>query len=50
MGTGGRDRVCALSMAIQFLIIPFYPVWSLLMIALDIAIIFALATYRRDAL
>jgi hypothetical protein len=39
-----------LSMAIQFLIIPFYPVWSLLMIALDIAIIFALATYRRDAL
>ena len=42
---------CALlSMAIQFLIIPFYPVWSLLMIALDIAIIFALATYRRDAL
>ena len=39
-----------LSMAIKFLIIPFYPVWSLLMIALDIAIIFALATYRRDAL
>ena len=38
-----------LSMAIQFLIIPLYPVWSLLMIALDIAIIFALATYRRDA-
>jgi hypothetical protein len=39
-----------LSMAIQFLIIPIYPIWSLLMIALDIAIIFALATYRRDAL
>jgi hypothetical protein len=39
-----------LSMAIQFLIIPLYPIWSVLMIALDIAIIFALATYRRDAL
>ena len=33
-----------LSMAIQFLIIPLYPVWSLLMIVLDIAIIFGLAT------
>jgi hypothetical protein len=39
-----------LSMAIQFLIIPIYPIWSVLMIALDGAIIFALATYRRDAL
>ena len=39
-----------LSMAIQFLIIPIYPIWSFLMIALDCAIIFALATYRRDAL
>jgi hypothetical protein len=25
-----------LSMAIQFLIIPLYPIWSLLMIALDV--------------
>jgi hypothetical protein len=39
-----------LSMAIQFLIIPLYPFWSLLMIAVDVAIIFALATYRRDPL
>jgi hypothetical protein len=40
-----------LSMAIQFLIIPIYPIWSvLMMIALDGAIIVALATYRRDAL
>jgi hypothetical protein len=37
-------------MAIQFLIIPLYPIWSVLMIALDIAIIWALATYRRDPL
>jgi hypothetical protein len=39
-----------LSMAIQFLLIPLYPIWSVLMIALDIAIIWALATYRRDPL
>jgi len=39
-----------LSMAIEFLIIPLSPIWSMLMIALDIAIIFALATYRRDPL
>ena len=36
-----------LSMAIQFLIIPLNPIWSFLMIALDIGVIFALATYRR---
>jgi uncharacterized membrane protein (DUF106 family) len=39
-----------LSMAIQFLIIPLYPIWSVLMIALDLGIMWALATYRRDAL
>ena len=37
-------------MAIQFLIIPLYPIWSLLMIALDVGIIWTLATYRLDAL
>jgi hypothetical protein len=39
-----------LSMAIQFLLIPLYPIWSLVMIALDLGIIWALATYRRDPL
>ena len=39
-----------LSMASQFLIIPLNPIWWFLMIALDIGIIFALATYRRDPL
>jgi hypothetical protein len=39
-----------LSMVIQFMIIPLYPIWSWLMIAFDIGIIWALATYRRDAL
>jgi hypothetical protein len=39
-----------LSMAIQFLLIPLYPIWSVLMIALDLGIMWALATYRRDPL
>jgi hypothetical protein len=39
-----------LSMAIRFLLIPLNPIWSFLMIALDIGEIFALATYRRVAL
>jgi hypothetical protein len=39
-----------LSMAIQFLLIPLYPIWSLVMIALDLGIIWALATHRRDPL
>jgi hypothetical protein len=39
-----------LSIAIQFLLIPLSPIWSLLMIALDLGIIWALATYRRDPL
>jgi hypothetical protein len=34
----------------QFLFLPHYPVWSLLMIALDIAVIWALCVYgRREA-
>lgn len=39
-----------LSMVVQFLIVPLYPIWALLIIALDFGIIWALATYRRDAL
>lgn len=32
----------------QFLFLPYYPVWSLLMIALDIVVIWALCVYNRD--
>jgi hypothetical protein len=39
-----------LSMIIQFMFIPHYPIWSLLVIALDVVIIWGLATYRRDAI
>lgn len=42
--------VVGLSMIANFLFMPYYPIWSLLMIALDIAVIWALATYRREAL
>jgi hypothetical protein len=37
------------SMIMQFLFIPHYPIWSLLIIALDVVIIWGLATYRRGA-
>jgi hypothetical protein len=33
----------------NFFFIPYYPVWAVLIIALDIAVIWALATYGRDA-
>jgi hypothetical protein len=39
-----------LSMVIQFLFTPHYPIWSLLVIGVDGVIIWALATYRHDAL
>jgi len=42
--------LACLSMVIQFMFIPYYPIWSLLVIALDAVIIWGLATYRRDAL
>jgi hypothetical protein len=41
--------VACLSMLANFAFIPHYPLWSLLIIALDAGIIWALATYRREA-
>ena len=38
--------LACLSMVFQFLVLPFYPIWSLLVIVLDAAIIWALATDR----
>lgn len=35
----------ALSMIANFLFVPYYPVWSLLIIALEVAVIWALAVY-----
>lgn|ERR687889_2847412 len=38
----------SLSLIANFLFIPHYPIWSLLIIALDVAVIWALATHSRD--
>jgi hypothetical protein len=38
-----------LSMIANFLFIPYYPVWSLLIITLDVFVIWALCVYNRDA-
>lgn len=42
--------MAGLSMIANFLFLPHYPLWSLVIIALDVAVIWALATYRRDPL
>jgi hypothetical protein len=41
--------LASLSMIVQFMFIPQYPIWSVLVIALDVVVIYALATYRRDS-
>lgn len=53
----GQPWACAVGIAcaalnalVNFLFIPYYPVWSLLIIALDVAVIWALATYARSDL
>ena len=38
--------LAAFSMVIQFMFIPHYPIWSLLVIALDVVVVYGLATYR----
>ena len=40
--------VAVLSMLANFLFIPYYPVWSLLIIALNVFVIWALCVYNRD--
>jgi hypothetical protein len=42
--------LACLSLIANFMFLPHYPIWSLVIIALDIVIIWALATYRREAL
>jgi hypothetical protein len=40
--------VASLSLIANFLFLPHYPVWSLMIIALDIAIVWALCVYRGE--
>lgn len=42
--------LACLSLIANFLFIPHYPIWSLVIIALDVAVIWALATSRHDML
>jgi hypothetical protein len=41
--------LAALSAIANFLFVPYYPFWSLLMIALDVFVIWALAVHGREA-
>jgi hypothetical protein len=41
--------MAVLSAVANFLFIPYYPFWSLLIIALDVFVIWALASYGREA-
>ena len=38
------------SMIVNFMFLPHYPLWSLVIIAVDVGVIWALATYRRETL
>jgi hypothetical protein len=40
--------LACLSMIVNFLLIPFYPIWTLLIIALDVTLIWALTTPSRS--
>jgi hypothetical protein len=40
--------IAGLSMLANFAFIPYYPVWSLLIIALNVFVIWALCVYNRD--
>ena len=41
--------LAALSLIANFVFIPYYPVWSIVIMALDAAVIWALCVYGRDA-
>ncbi|MBT2366092.1 hypothetical protein J7E88_12425 [Streptomyces sp. ISL-10] len=41
--------LASLSLVTQFLFLPYSPIWSVIMIALDVFVIWALAAYRTSA-
>jgi hypothetical protein len=45
---GAGMGVAVFQAIVQFMFLPYYPVWSIVIIALDVAIIWALANYRSD--
>ncbi len=42
--------LASLNAIVNFLFIPYFPVWAILLIALDVAVIWGLATFQRDRL
>jgi hypothetical protein len=47
-GDTGAIVLASLSMIANFVVIPFYPIWSLVIIALNAALIWALTTHGRN--
>ena len=45
---GAGMGIAVLQAISQFMFLPHYPGWSLVIIALDVAVVWALATYRSD--
>ena len=45
---GAGMGIAVFQALVQFMFLPYYPGWSIVIIALDVAIIWALATYRSD--
>ena len=48
MGPRRRHRPGRTRLIANFLFIPYYPVWSILIVALDVAVIWALCVWNRD--
>jgi hypothetical protein len=44
----GAVTIAAISIVINFLWLPHYPLWSILVIALDLIVIWAVTTWRTD--
>ena len=45
---GAGVGIAVFQAIVQFMFLPYYPVWSIVVIALDVAVIWALANYRSD--
>jgi hypothetical protein len=45
----GTIVIAAISIIVNFLWLPYYPLWSILVIALDLIVIWAVTTWRTDS-
>jgi hypothetical protein len=44
-----KDDLALISAIVTFGFVPYYPLWALIIIALDVAVVWAVAAYGRDA-